>query len=276
MRIDKRLSLSDSNNLLSEYVKSNNPFLVSRVGLGGETIVSVLTLNKLQINDQVKHWFFVNAGFYGSQDFETYASLYKESCDLSELHAYWNFPGFIEMEDFLVPENKPLIEPGSLESFRFEDPWTQYLENKNILIISPFKETIDSQLQFREKIWKNKNVLPNANYITYKSVQSIGGSGPHKDWYESLDVMYQDISKINFDIALLGCGSYGLPLSMMIRKNLNKSAVYIGGGLQLYFGIKGKRWDNGDDKVFYNDYWVRPSELEKPRAGNLVEGGCYW
>lgn len=276
MRIEKRLSLNDSNDQLCEHLKSDKPFLVSRVGLGGETITSVLTLNNLQINDQVKHWFFVNAGFYGTQNFNDYASMYKEACDISDLHAYWNFPGFIDMENFLVPEDRTLIEPGSLESFRFENPWTQYLENKKVLIISPFKKTIDSQLNFREKIWKNPKVLPSAEYITYQSVQSIGGVGPHKDWYESFDVMFQDISKIDFDVALLGCGSYGLPLSMKIKKHLNKSAVYIGGGLQLYFGIRGKRWDDGDDKIFYNEFWTRPSENEIPQSAILVENGCYW
>ena len=88
--------------------------------------------------------------------------------------------------------------------------------------------------------------------------------------------MCKDISKIDFDVALLGCGSYGLPLANYI-KNLGKSAVYIGGGLQLYFGIKGKRWENSQDITkFYNDYWTRANTNETPNTSNMVEGGCYW
>jgi len=274
MRVDKRLNPQDSNNKIAEII--NNNVLITRVGLGGETAISALALNNISIPQHVFNWFYINAGFYGNQNYITYAMMYKGACDNSDLHAYWNFDGFVEMEDFLVPNNKLLIEPSALESFRFDNPWTEKLKGKKVLIIHPFKETIDKQLLIKDKIWENQNILPDATYITYKSIQSIGGSGPHKDWYESYDVMCKDISQIDFDVALLGCGSYGLPLSNYIKK-LGKSAVYIGGGLQLYFGIKGKRWE-GDKNItkFYNEYWTRANTNETPASGNMVEGGCYW
>lgn len=277
MRVKKRFSPDESNNMISDIIKKNKSFQITRVGLGGETAVSAITLSGGQLNQQILSWFFINAGFYGSNDYLTYSKLYKNACDNSDLHAYWNYPGFIEMEDYLVPENKILIDPSALESFRFENPWTKELSGKKVLIISPFKDTIDNQLLVKDLIWKNKDILPDANYITYKSVQSIGGRGPHSSWYESFDVMCKEISNIDFDIALLGCGSYGLPLSDFIKSKLNKSSIYIGGGLQLYFGIKGKRWDNSSDIIDnYNEYWVRPTQEETPSSGNMVEGGCYW
>lgn len=277
MRVEKRLSLNDSNEAIKELIRTSNNFFITRVGLGGETAVSSLVLNGQIPNQQVLSWFFVNAGFYGSNDYLTYSKLYKESCENSDLHAYWNFPGFVEMEDFLVPSDKTLIEPGSLESFRFNEPWTIEFKQKKILIVSPFKYSIDKQLLIKSKLWKNNDILPDAEYITYESIQSIGGKGPHKDWYESFNKMCTDISGIDFDIALLGCGSYGMPLGNYIKNDLKKSAVYVGGGLQLYFGIKGKRWDNSSDVTkFYNDWWIRPSIEETPEFGKYVEGGCYW
>ena len=277
MRVDKRLNPEESNQRISYLVKSVSSFLITRVGLGGETAVSTLTLVNQQIPQHVLQWFYVNAGFYGQPNFTTYSNLYKDACNNCDLHAYWNFQGFIEMEDFLVPEDKILIDPSALESFRFDSPWTKELKGKKILIISPFKSTIDEQLRVKDKIWENKDVLPDATYITYESIQSIGGKGPHKDWYESFDKMCKDISNIDFDVALLGCGSYGLPLSGFIKSKLGKSAIYIGGGLQLYFGIKGKRWDSSPDITkFYNEYWTRPSQNETPQSGQMVEGGCYW
>lgn len=277
MRVERRFSPDESNNMIFDIIEKNKSFQITRIGLGGETAVSAITLSGNQLNDQVLSWFFINAGFYGSDDYITYSKLYKQSCDNSDLHAYWSYPGFIEMEDFLVPESKTLIDPSALESFRFDNPWTKALTGKRVLIISPFKDTIDSQLLVKDLIWDNKDILPDANYITYKSVQSIGGKGPHSSWYESFESMCKDISNIEFDIALLGCGSYGLPLSDFIKSKLNKSAIYIGGGLQLYFGIKGKRWDKSSDiTINYNKYWVRPNQEETPQSGKLVEGGCYW
>lgn len=277
MRVDKRFNSQQSNDAIANLVKENKSFLISRVGLGGETAISALVLANQEIPQHVYNWFYINAGFYGSTNLITYARYYKSACESCDLHAYWSYQGFIEMEDFLVPEEKTLIDVGALESFRFDNPWTEHLKGKKILIINPFKETIDKQLLVRDKIWENKNILPDAEYITYKSVQSIGGQGPDKDWYESYNKMCEDISEIDFDVALLGCGSYGLPLCDYIKNKLNKSAVYIGGGLQLYFGIRGKRWEGSEDITkFYNEYWVRPNTEETPVTSTMVEGGCYW
>jgi len=276
MRIDKRLDFDTSCKLIDDLTKSDKKYLITRAGTA-EMLVSVLTLVNQPVPQQGLNWFFVNAGFYGTMDFRRYATMYKSACDSCDLNAYWGFQGFIELEDFLIPENKTLIDPGALESFRSNNPWTKNLTGKKILIISPLKKSIDSQLENKNNIWENSDVLPDATYITYESVQSIGGKGPHKDWYVSFDTMCDDISKIDFDVALLGCGAYGLPLCDFIYHKLNKSSIYVGGGLQLYFGIKGKRWDTDSGVTkFYNENWIRPSKEEKPTNGDLVEGGCYW
>lgn len=273
-KLENRLSPEDSNRFIKDKIKENRPFMVSRIGLGGESAVSALTLSRMDIPQHVLGWFYLIAGFYGKNSFDRYASLYLNACETSDVHAYWHHNGFIEIENFLVPDNKTFIEPTSLESFRFENPWSVELANKKVLIISPFKKTIDSQLLVKDKIWQNSGIIPDAEWLTYKSVQSIGGKGPHSDWYESFDIMCDDISKIDFDIALLGCGAYGLPLCDYIKNTLNKSSIYIGGALQLYFGIKGKRWDNSPDVTkFYNEFWVRPSEEEKPESWEIIKGG---
>ena len=111
----------------------------------------------------------------------------------------------------------------------------------------------------------------------YESVQSIGNSGPHSGWKESFNIMKEEISKLEFDIALLGCGAYGMPLGAFIKEEMNKSAIYVGGGLQILFGIKGKRWDVHDEiSSMYNQNWIRPFPQEIPNDKDLVENGCYW
>ena len=64
-----------------------------------------------------------------------------------------------------------------------------------------------------------------------------------KDRFEALDYMYKEALKIDFDIAVIGCGAYGICLASML-KNAGKQAFHLGGITQLWFGIKGKRWDN--------------------------------
>ena len=102
-------------------------------------------------------------------------------------------------------------------------------------------------------------------------------NGRFDNWFEALEWMKSEIDKVDFDVALLGCGAYGIPLQHYIR-SLGKQSVYVGGGLQILFGIKGKRWDNHPEiSSFYNDYWVRADESECiANYKNVEQGGPYW
>ena len=81
-----------------------------------------------------------------------------------------------------------------------------------------------------------------------------------------------------FDVALVSCGGYANPICSFIYEN-GKSAIYVGGVLQMYFGILGARWlqERPDIiKLFSNKYWSRPKSTERPINSQNVEGGCYW
>ena len=88
--------------------------------------------------------------------------------------------------------------------------------------------------------------------------------------------MKKDISQIEFDLAIIGAGPYGLPLGAYI-KTLGKQAIHIGGATQILFGIKGKRWEENERfKKFFNKNWTYPLENETPQSAKDLEGGCYW
>ena len=82
--------------------------------------------------------------------------------------------------------------------------------------------------------------------------------------------------KKDFEVAIVGCGAYGLPLAARL-KEAGKKVIHLGGATQIIFGIKGKRWDQ-HPKVsgMYNEYWTRPMEAEKPSNAESIESGCYW
>ena len=89
--------------------------------------------------------------------------------------------------------------------------------------------------------------------------------------------MITGCSKIEFDVAIIGCGAYGFPLAAEIKR-MGKIAIHMGGATQLLFGIRGKRWDDwvGVYKKMVNEYWVRPSEEEKISEGYKIENNFYW
>ena len=89
-----------------------------------------------------------------------------------------------------------------------------------------------------------------------------------------------EIEKIKdeFDIALCSCGGYGNLVCSRIY-DMNKSAIYVGGVLQMYFGVYGSRWmrERGAIlRLFMNKHWSRPKEEEQPDGFKKVEGSCYW
>ena len=126
-------------------------------------------------------------------------------------------------------------------------------------------------------LFTNQHILPNFELDVIKAVQSIAGEkNPFENWFQALEFMKNKISKKDFDIALIGCGAYGFPLAAYV-KEIGKQAIHMGGGLQILFGIKGKRWDNHPIiGKFYNEHWIRPRAEDKPAKSYLVEDDCYW
>ena len=53
--------------------------------------------------------------------------------------------------------------------------------------------------------------------------------------------------------------------------------MHIGVITQIYFGIKGKRYETEYNyhKTKCNDYWVRPLQEETPKNYNIIEDECY-
>ncbi len=167
--------------------------------------------------------------------------------------------------------------------FFTDNPWTRALEGKKVLVIHPFAPLIEQQYELnREKLFENKSVLPEFELKTIQAVQSMGGKHPkYKSWFEALQDMMNQMDYTEYDIALIGCGSYGFPLSAHAKRT-GKKAVHLGGSLQLLFGIKGKRWEDPNYNRLYNysalmnEYWVRPDENLRPKNAESVEGACYW
>ncbi len=167
-------------------------------------------------------------------------------------------------------------ERGGIDPFYTLNNWTKVLKGKKVLVVHPFKDTIESQWRNKEKLFSDNEISLDFDLEVIKSVQSIGGNTEYKDWFEAYETMCNEIEKKEFDIAIIGAGAYGLPLAAFVKR-IGKKSIHLGGTTQLLFGIKGGRWDNERGlKNYYNQWWVRPLESEKPSSYKKVEGGCYW
>jgi len=217
------------------------------------------------------------AGFFPAtpENLERFARLTLEDCYQIDLLGSWLWAES-RLGDRLKAVRVSLFE---LEPYFHPDPWSQVLEGKRVLVVHPFENSIRTQYAKRECLFKDPRVLPEFELLTFPSVQTIGGiSSTFKNWFEALEHMKQGIATIQFDVAILGAGAYGMPLAAFIKRELRRKAIHLGGVTQILFGIKGKRWDAnpGYASNLYNDHWKRPDPEETPQTAERVEGGCYW
>jgi len=128
-----------------------------------------------------------------------------------------------------------------------------------------------------ERLWDDPDVLPGFDLQVIKAVQSIAGEPTEfATWFDALEYMKAEMNARDFDVCLVGAGAYGPPLAAH-AKSLGRKGVVIGGGTQILFGIRGKRWDEREDFVgSFNGYWVRAKPSEVSRNAEAVEEGCYW
>ena len=164
-----------------------------------------------------------------------------------------------------------------LEPFSHKDPWTTALKSRSVLVIHPFAESIHKQYEKRAMLFADPRMLPNFTLKTLRAVQSLGGNGGgFGTWFDALDWMCKEVRQIEFDIALIGAGAYGLPLAAFI-KGMGKKAVHLGGATQILFGIKGRRWEQWPFyQNLFNEHWIRPLPEETPDSYQAIESGCYW
>ena len=170
-----------------------------------------------------------------------------------------------------------IVRLQDLEPYYHGDPWTTSLKGRTVLVIHPFAITIREQYKRRALLFANPKILPGFTLKILKAVQSLGGVDTgYSSWFDALDWMCARVGEIEFDVALIGAGAYGLPLAAFI-KGLGKKAVHLGGATQVLFGIRGKRWD---ERPFFqsllNENWIRPLPEETPDSYLAVESGCYW
>ena len=155
---------------------------------------------------------------------------------------------------------------------------------KKILIISPFEQTINKQRAVLKNLLKN-GTYPDFELLTYNTPITYKYKDytqyPHKNWFETADHIATEINNIDFDIALMSCGSYAMYLGKTI-KNSGRKAIYVGGVLQLFFGIMGRRYDSEGMRVFLSsmfnlEHFVYPIETPKyikdaDKSGQKTEG----
>jgi len=228
-------------------------------------------------DDRTSREMIRQAGFFpvDPAHLERFALLFMEDCRQVDLLGSWS------REETQMPVSPKLLRVPlvDLEPYRHAAPWSAALAGRKVLVVHPFEQTIRAQFARRAALFRNPDVLPAFELLTFPAVQSLGGDCPRfRDWFEALDWMKQGIAALDFEVAIIGAGAYGMALGAFIKRDLGRKAIHLGGATQVLFGIRGRRYDERPEYAveLYNDAWIRPSAGEIPAAAGKVEGGCYW
>ena len=271
------------NKKISDIIIENKPFLIGRVGRT-EGLILDNWINNIGYSEDIMDFGQNNAGVTPKtkEVFDYFSECYfnaAKDVDLLGLVGYEKQlelvtitkNNLVTMNNFFSP-----IDINIHNGVDISSSWTLALKGKKVLVIHPFAESIEKQYKRIKSIDFLSGIIPDFELMTLKPPQTSAGNHGSSNFINELNYLQDKVSKMEFDIALIGAGAYGLPIGSYV-KSKGHVAIVIGGVVQTLFGIIGGRWEDlykNNDVIGKN--WIRPSLSETPIGASRVENSCYW
>ncbi len=302
-KVARRIDLNAADSMIGQVLDKESSALIGRLG-GTEArflgeFEKLQRLKKIGIPIQLSSKFsprwkkrkseiFSNAGFYSNSwgEIEKFSQLYADALSETDVLAAWGVAFTWVEGKYLNWDNSKLIPVGHTapwvdsysenQHLNPEAPWSIHLQGKKVLVISAFADSISKQHSRIGSVFPTTD-YPNFSLSVIKSPITAGQRDQAgKTWFELLDEMKHQIDVQDFDVALIAAGAYSYPLAAYVKK-IGKIGIHCGGGLQLFFGVMGNRWNNAPEVLkYWNGAWVRPAQDERPKTAEQIENACYW
>ncbi len=276
---------ASANELLKQKLNGKTAFMFGRHGtnevqLGLHSIMCEKGITNTVITHNEQKGSCDHCGFFPPNDeaLIKFGRLLIEATENTDVYGSLWLIGESYFVKHYLPTHSVVTHTNMMDFWRYEEPFTYALKGQKVLVVHYLAEQIKDQYKKRELLFDNPKVLPEFELMAMPAVQTIAGNRDPRfaTWFEALDYMYEETKKYDYNVAILGCGAYGMPLAAKLKKD-GKKVIYMGGVLQMLFGIKGKRWDDEPKAAaLYNEHWVEPDAKFKPKQAESVEGGCYW
>ena len=269
----------DANRHIHDLIGSGQPLLISRIGHTEGRIVGEWLFRGGHYGQLTHKQAHQNAGIFPVEGslLTRFSEIYSAALGEVDLLGFWQTS--YQARWLASLPKRPLLAPlESLEPYFHPQPWSSALAGRRVLVVHPFARSIASQYrQHRQSLFTNPEILPEFELDVLAPPQTLApATGGYADWQDALETLISQALARPFDLALLGCGAYGMPLGAAIKR-AGRQAIHLGGSLQLLFGIRGRRWDALPSfQPLFNHDWVRPSAEETPQRAEAVDAGCYW
>ena len=292
------------NQVLSDVLKKGEPSSVLRV-CNTTGYVIQCCVNNQPIN---REWFdykhLVEFGITPHSLEYALSVVIKNSFDIlkkSDVLGFVDISGGISRDPIFLAHfpNRPIyfdydiMCPGALLGHskygHLENPWTQQLAGKKVLVLSSHAHTIMEQWKNIDAIWgeNRKNIAPFelVGVINTPFHPAIDDRQyPDCDNFMKLiEITNKKIDEYDYDVLLTGINTQS-PFYCQHAKESGKIGIQLGGTIQLLFGILGKRWVNGPQYNYlnksYNEHWKYPLKIDEPQKradiAHLEASYAYW
>ncbi len=176
------------------------------------------------------------------------------------------------------------LEPNRSVPYDIQDCYLPELTDRRIVIVSSIGHLLMGRAN-REtftQVWARIGVPwfspASVEAVDFPFIYDQSTRQKYPDVWKVYDLVVQELSHRDFDVALIAAGGIGAPIATAV-KNLGRVGISLGGHLQVLFGVQGKRWldDPQWQKNYVNDAWTRPPASALPNAPlGLVDDGAYW
>jgi hypothetical protein len=281
------------------FIINNNSFFIPRIG-GSDYNAVYQYKNAIKLNQNYDYdtYYHICSNYNGYFDKENDIELkkinffnylekiyeiinkYKVISVMGDIYNYKISKFYDENYNKILLENSSLFSYAYIETIKpFLNDFKNFAENKKILIISPFSDSIKYQYNKKNFILKDY-IFPNFELLTYTTPITYNDNIEDlldiktNNWFEQCEFMCNEINLLDFDYALLSCGSYAYFLGDYINTCMKKKAIYIGGVLNVIFNLGGKRYDSDHYNNMVNlEYRITPIEkniYSNKKGGNGI------
>ena len=287
----KSLGPSDVNDLLFDKIIAGEGFFLGRPG--GTESEGLKHFTRVRLNPgnlgRIKPYsaffrqystMYSGVDWKSEEDLDYFCYLYLSAALSADILAYGEFaPGSIGLALTRSRIGLNVVDLTSYDPWlnlvQNQRPWTAALADKKVLVVHPFEKTLRNQFAKRAKISGVRDLLPEFSLDVLKPPVTLTPSSEGKTWRDHMEKLSAEMLHRDFDVAIVGAGSYGLPLCHTIAAS-GRPAVHLAGSTQLLFGIAGKRWLSGHTvSPFIDDTWVSPDPEDVLPGVEKIEGGSY-
>jgi hypothetical protein len=286
-------TIEEGGRILYERIQSGVPFVAGKLGTSEFEALLWFINHKdgvfpLHIQKNMK----INAGLFGERCIEEWCAYMLGNAGLMDEIAMWNPISPLQERYFIekhFPQIKKFLPLRALEPFyqdKAENRWSLAVQTP-FCVVSPFVTTIEGQWSRRDELFPfplfATDDFRGCVYVGYSplicqktELCSWPESILQKGWFAGVQSIIDSCVATGAKFVFVGAGALSLPICFELKKR-GISAIHTGGGTQLIFGIKGRRWLNhGVIAGFFNDSWVSPAVVEVPSNAERIEGGCYF